>query len=490
MNPDIIIIGGGMGGLTAGALFASDRKSVLLLEASHVVGGCSSSYSRKGHVYESGATTLIGFDAHQPLARLESMTGVRIPRERLDPSMTVHLAGRRIIRHEKRKPWIAEAVRHFGQAQEQERFWNAALDTADAVWELSERNPYFPPSTFRDALSLLRNHPAHALRLRYAFQSVADVMRDHGLTDPLFRRFVDEQLLISAQSTADQVPFLFGAPALCYTNTGNFVVPGGMIRMAETLSEHIESMQGIVKTKHRAVSIEQIEGGFRVTAANGTSFEAPVLVSNIPVWNMPDLLTGDAKRRYEALSKRYDDAWGAVTMGLVTDDPYAADLTLHHQIHVAEALPVTGSASVFVSFSPRGDLTRAPEGRRVLAVSTHTPTAPWFEDPTRYEDRKSEVADAILQSLTSSLPGFADATLLQSQSATPVSWEQWVYRKYGRVGGLPQSMGRMLWDWPPMTGILPGLYHCGDTTYPGQGIPGVALSGIHVYLRVKRTHFQ
>lgn len=489
MNPDIIIIGGGMGGLTAGALFASDRKKVLLLEAAHVVGGCSSSYTRKGHVFETGATTLIGFDEHQPLARLESMTGVRIPRVRLDPSMTVHLDGRQIIRHEDRNRWMAEAVRHFGQAEEQARFWRTALDTADAVWQMSERNPYFPPSNWRDAASLLRNHPKHALQLRFAVRSVEDVMRAHGLTDPRFRRFVDEQLLISAQSTADHVPFLFGAPALCYTNTGNFVVPGGMIRMAETLSAHIESLDGVVKTKQRVIAIERSGDLFTVTASNGKTYQAPVVVSNIPVWNMADLLAGEAKRRYEMLSARYDDAWGAVTMGIVTNDPYPDDLTLHHQVHTPQPLPVTGSGSVFVSFSPRGDTGRAPEGRRVLAVSTHTPTGPWFQDEAAYDARKAEVADAILDAMRAAVPGFRDAAILQAQTATPVSWEQWVYRKYGRVGGIPQSMGRMLWDWPPMTGPVPGLYHCGDTTYPGQGIPGVALSGIHVYLRVKRTHF-
>jgi|AntRauTorckE6833_2_1112554.scaffolds.fasta_scaffold95481_2 phytoene dehydrogenase-like protein len=29
-----------------------------------------------------------------------------------------------------------------------------------------------------------------------------------------------------------------------------------------------------------------------------------------------------------------------------------------------------------------------------------------------------------------------------------------------------------------------GIYLCGDTVFPGQGIPGVTLSGINVYLRV------
>ena len=51
-----------MGGMSAGAMLANDGYKVLILEAAAVPGGCSSSYYRKGFTFESGATTLIGFD--------------------------------------------------------------------------------------------------------------------------------------------------------------------------------------------------------------------------------------------------------------------------------------------------------------------------------------------------------------------------------------------------------------------------------------------
>ncbi len=72
-------------------------------------------------------------------------------------------------------------------------------------------------------------------------------------------------------------------------------------------------------------------------------------------------------------------------------------------------------------------------------------------------------------------------------SSSPVTWQNWVYRKKGRVGGIPQSMLRSLLDWTPAQTPFNGLFLCGDTVFPGQGIPGVTLSGINVYLRVKKT---
>lgn len=64
--------------------------------------------------------------------------------------------------------------------------------------------------------------------------------------------------------------------------------------------------------------------------------------------------------------------------------------------------------------------------------------------------------------------------------------ESWVYRFKGRVGGIPQSMQRSLLNWPKSITPFKGFYLCGDTVYPGQGIPGVTLGGINVYYRLEK----
>jgi len=44
-------------------------------------------------------------------------------------------------------------------------------------------------------------------------------------------------------------------------------------------------------------------------------------------------------------------------------------------------------------------------------------------------------------------------------------------------------MQRSVLDWSPAVTPFRGLFMCGDTVYPGQGIPGVTLSGINVYYK-------
>lgn len=487
---DVIVVGAGMGGLTTAALLANDGHRVLVLEAAHVTGGCSSSFKRKGYIFESGATTLTGFDEHQPLRALESMTGLRIPRERIDPGMSVWMDGKRILKHENREAWIEEAAHVFGEGAAQRKFWQKAFEVSDVVWKAAHNNPFFPPKGLSDWMKLaVNNHPFDAAVLPFARKSTKDVIASYGITNPAFERFVDEQLLITAQSFARDTPFLFAAPALCYTNYANFYVPGGLLEMAKTVERFIVDKGGVVMT-HRAVTEIKEAGSdaFEVFTSKGDRFTSRQVVSNVPVWNMAGLTSGWIRDQFENLARRYERAWGAFTMNVATTDAYPEDLTLHHQIHVdlPEGLPHTGSRSIFVSLSKRGDIVRAPEGERVMNVSCHAEPDYWFGLNGDYEAARAAVQDAILEQMRRHLPGFAESELIVSYPATPVTWEKWVHRSKGRVGGLPQSMERSILDWPDAATHVDGLWMCGDTVYPGQGIPGVTLSGINVYYRIKQ----
>ena len=486
---DFIIIGAGMGGLTAASLLSRDGYSVLVLEASHVPGGCSSSYYRKGYIFESGATTLIGFDRNQPLRLLEEELGIKLPKELLRPSMTVHMNEQKIIRWQDGEEWIREAANLFGEEKSQESFWNKAFRVSEAVWKASSRNHYFPPRKASEYLRLLQNDLTDAWILPYAFRSVKEVAVNEGITNPDFYRFLDEQLIISAQSVSNDTPFLFGAPAATYTNYSNYYVPGGLIEMVDTLRKSIENSGGRLLTRRKAVNVDRQNDFYEVYASNGEKYRSRNIISNIPVWNMKEITAGKMQDYFNKESARYDWAWGAFTMGIATDDVYPDDMTLHHQVHVNpdEKTGLLDSGSVFVSFSNRGDTQRAPEGERVLNVSTHTIPEFWFNLNGDYDRLKESYQEEVLNLLRKKLPGFSNADLKLVFSATPVTWKNWIYRKKGRVGGIPQSMGRSLMDWTPAETPFEGLYLCGDTVFPGQGIPGVTLSGINVYLRAKNN---
>ena len=487
---DAIIIGSGMGGMSAGALLANDGYKVLILEAALHPGGCSSSYPRKGYVFESGATTLVGFDEHQPLRILEEKTGIDIPRVELNPPMKVWIDNEPVVRYKDLDKWINESVRVFGNEGGQRKFWKLAKKISDIVWRVSSANPWFPPQNGSDWINLFsKNNPFDAWVLKYAFKSVQEVAESFEINSPKFLRFLDEQLMITAQSKSGDTPFLFGAAGLTYTNYSNYYVPGGLIKMINKIKEFIESKGGKLHTKEGVNIVEKNETGFLISTAKGKKYEAPIVISNIPIWNMKDICSGDMQEYFRNESDQFNEAWGAITMGIAVKDTFPEDLGIHHQLHLGSkgTVPFTESESIFVSMSKKGDTDRAPEGMRTLNVSCHASPDTWFAMNGEYDRNKEKVHEFIIQSLNEKLPGFSETEIDVADTATPVSWENWVSRKKGRVGGIPQSMARSLLNWTPNKTPFEGLYMVGDTTYPGQGIPGVTLSGINVYYRVRKN---
>lgn len=61
MHESVIVVGGGIGGLTAGALL-SDTHDVTVFEASNEWGGSAGKFSRSDFLFPVGATLGMGFE--------------------------------------------------------------------------------------------------------------------------------------------------------------------------------------------------------------------------------------------------------------------------------------------------------------------------------------------------------------------------------------------------------------------------------------------
>ena len=66
MKPDVIIIGSGIGGLTAGALLAKYGQKVLVCESHSIAGGAAHSFSRQGFHFDSGPSFYCGLGNQKP----------------------------------------------------------------------------------------------------------------------------------------------------------------------------------------------------------------------------------------------------------------------------------------------------------------------------------------------------------------------------------------------------------------------------------------
>lgn len=490
---DLIVIGSGIGGLTAGAMVARHKKKVLVLEANYLPGGCCSSYPRKGYIFESGATTLMGFDENQPLNLLVRALGLAVVKKELDPGMTVWMDGKKILRPKNFEAWLQESEKHFGKIPGLEKFWKLSWKLSNLVWKVAGTNLRFPPQSLKDLVYIaLQNDPADALYLRYAFISTLQMLKKFNLhTNTQLIRFLDEQLMISAQNTTEHTPFLFAAPALSYTHYSNYYLPGGMISLPKALYRELRWRGSELKLRKKVTSVRKRKDHiWEVRDEKGNIYYSRKLLSNIPVWNLPDITEGKLQSWTQKESEKYTHFWGAFTMGIVCKDIFPEDLTLHHQIILPEGdtIPFCGAKSIFISLSDRGDTIRCPDGQRVLSISTHAENpGEWFNIPEEYDQRKEQVSNYILQKLEAILPGFDKNTIVYQIASTPLSWHTWTSRHMGTVGGIPQHMSHPVFTMSGSVSPDKDFFRCGDTVYPGQGIPGVALGGIIAAERIVKS---
>jgi len=479
----VAVIGAGMAGLSAAALLARDGAAVTVYERNWMTGGCSSTYSRKGYRFETGATTLVGLDQGMPLAVLLHSLGIELEAERLELPMQVHMDGAVINRYNHLEQWIQEAEMHFGP-HNQAGFWQECMRVAEQVWAVSTRQLTFPPQNLTDLCGMARRVQVRQLALLPpVLNSMYALLRRHNLhNNRHFIRFIDEQLLITAQNTHKGVNGAFGCTALAYTLFGNYYLNGGMSTLVDKMADYIRVKGGQIILRHAVSELVPEHHGWRIIGENeGSEAEHhDAIVSAIPINNLVELLPKQHPKTHQ-LSRRCftsDQLYSAFQLG-VGYIPKTSLQSIHHQIHLTRPLPELGSRSIFVSLHPETDASRAPAGRATASISTH-----WPNPGHLWVDSFEAIIESILKEVEQA--GIIERSKIDYlHDSGPRSWEKWTGRKWGFVGGYPQQTNIPPWKMQGARSGFAGLYLCGDSTYPGQGIPGAVLSGMIAHNKLK-----
>ncbi len=481
-TPKIVIIGAGIGGLATGAGLARAGADVTVLEAHTAPGGCAGTFFHQGYRFDAGATLAGGFYPGGPMDMVANIAGIDSwPAHPAEPSMVVHLPDQtRINRYGDERRW-EEYERAFGEKSF--AFWQWQETTADSLWELALRLPAWPPQSPGQLIDLAAqasgwltsNWLRHA-RPALVLDTFSTVSRHLKNQSKNLQLFVDAQLLISAQTTSQNANSLYGASALDLPRRGVAHLEGGMEAVANSLVAAIRSNGGKVLFRKEATRIS-IQGGKPqgVEARRGEFFLADIVVANLPPANIQRLL-GRAIPSAEPPDPK--KGWGAYMVYAGVDESVIpADTPLHHQIIRGE--PFGETNTVFLSISPAWDQSRAPKGKRAITLSTHSDLRPWWKtfhgDPARYEELKDAYKENMMSAAEEIFSGIQSATRLVLPG-TPVTFERFTRRAWGWVGGYPQT--NLLRVHKPM--IAEGIWMVGDSIFPGQSMPAVALGGLRV----------
>ena len=489
----VVVIGAGIGGLTAGALLAHRGYSVLMLEQALVPGGCASTFKRQGFTFDVGATQVAGLEPggihHRIFAELE----IDLPAATdCDPACAVYLPGETepISVWRDSEKWQAERQRQFPGS---EPFWQLLAGLFRYSWAFQGRDPVLPPRSAWDLLQLVKAvRPDTLLTLPYTFSTVGDALRGFRLEgDRRLKTFLDMQLKLYSQVDTDETALLYAATALAVSQAphGLFHLQGSMQALSDRLVAAFERDGGKLLLRHTVKQIHTQKGrvtGITIRNQKGEMWTEPAdqVVANVTVQNLMQLLGDQAPKGYQQRVEKLPPSSGAFVIYLGVDQSaIPADCPPHLQFLYDYGGEIAENNSLFVSVSKPGD-GRAPEGKATIIASSFTDTRQWWDDD--YDRLKQRYTDEAIARLSQFFT-LNDHTIQLIEAGTPRTFAKYTGRDRGIVGGIGQRIPTFgPFGFANRTPIN-RLWLVGDSTHPGEGTAGVSYSALTVVRQIENT---
>ena len=489
----VVVIGAGIGGITAGALLARRGYRVLVLDQALVPGGCASTFKRKGFTFDVGATQVAGLEPGGIHHRIFSELEINLPEATpCDPANAVYLPGEtepiNVWRDGER--WQRERQRQFPGS---EPFWQLLATLFRASWAFQGRDPVLPPRSLWDLWQLTKAvRPGTLITLPYTFLTVGDALRGYGLgNDQRLRTFLDLQLKLYSQVDAEETALLYAATALSVSQLpqGLFHLQGSMQVLSDRLVLAFQRDGGQLLMRHTVEHIQVKDGkATGVVIRNQKTGEvwtepAEHVVANVTVQNLVQLLGLNAPKGYQHRVEKLPQANGAFVVYLGVDESaIPPECPPHLQFLYNADGPIGENNSLFVSVSHPGD-GRAPTGQATIIASSFVDPLAWWQckDYDAMKRKYTEKAIARLGQFFHLTPD----TIRHQEAATPRTFARYTARDQGVVGGIGQRIPTFgPFGFANRTPVK-HLWLVGDSTHPGEGTAGVSYSALTVVRQIE-----
>lgn len=498
MQWDAIVIGSGMGGLTAAAALARCDQRVLVLEQHFVLGGMTQTFEREGFRFATGLHYIGGVGPRPggagSFGRLLDWLGDGTLKFAPLPTHfdTVRL-------RDPSQPG-GEFVFSFG-APESDNIARLKALFPDEATGLEAYARDFKQAT-RAARQMFALHglpkPVAALMswfkggaLRKAAQrTLAQALA--GIKSPTLR-----QLLASRGGdyglAPTEAPLMLHATVMGSYTHGAWYPVGGPQRFAESLGATVRAAGGELRTSATVARIEMARGrACGVRLQSGSVERAPVIVSAMGAPNTARALPHDAAPGWQAEIARLTPSgtYVALFLGFSGDIRTAGIDGANHWIYESDVGPdaldwndptETDAPSLFVSFGSVNDPAHTGGFTAELlapcdwAVFERWKDSRLGERPEDYEATKSWIEERLLAQFKRLFPALAGRVVFH-ELATPLSHAAYANAPQGAMYGLRMSAERLLDAALHVRTPVPGLFLAGQDV-ASLGIQGAAMGG-------------
>ena len=482
MSKSVIIIGAGLGGLSAAIRLAASGFDVSVLEKNETVGGKVNFVEANGYKFDTGASLLtmrhvledlfefagkrledfLEIVACEPICRYFWTDGAR-----LDASADLEKTSREI---EKISPRDVENFQKY--LRDARRKFDVAEKTFLAH-SLNDLPKLLRPKYLKDLLVISSTQTLDAHNRKY-FQSPK--------LQQLFNRFAtyNGSSPYKTPATFSLLPFVEFGLGAWYVRGGIYQIPKVLEKLARELNVKIETncaVEKIVIERGNARGVQLENGEIRqsdfvvsnadaietyrhlIEKENRKSFSDKKLNRIEPSSSGFVLLLG-ARKKFETLAHH----------NIFFSDDYRAEFDA-----LFDELKPAQNPTIYVCATSRTEATQAPEGCENLFVLVN---APYTSDKIDWAKEARPYRDLIIKKLENfGLDGLNESIEFE-QIITPADFERKYAANKGSIYGVSSNGIFSAFMRPPNKARdIENLYFTGGATHPGGGIPLVLLSG-------------
>jgi len=483
MTHEVVVVGGGIGGLTLSALLAARGVDVCLIERQSGPGGCVAGFEKFGYTFDPGVGLYPLWQAGEIHDQVFSELPVAAPEVfPAEPAYLVRLPDQSEVQiTASTDQFEATLLATFPECADRAvAFYRESAAVSESLRGALRRVPDLQAAGSMKQIYALLPDIAGAGRIIKA--------RNHTTLDHLqgtsfrFRRFIDAQLQLMAQAGSRECEYLYSTLALNIPRRGNFSIRGGAPALAEKLADSIKASGGRIRFDTTALRLAYDAAGqaVGVDLLSGERVSASkAIVSNLTLWDTYGKLIG-LNHTPSEIRKSLNNlrTWGVYLLYLGMSETAASRIPNNHILAVTDwehdGKSDPEEAQFMFAAAPAADK-RAPGGMRAVTMLAFSDVDQWFsfqENEEQNEEKDQSQLALWWRRLHQAMPELGgDIEVIDT--ATPRTTYDLTRRKLGMVGGLPRTGVAFDLNIMDCRTSIPNVFKVGDTSSLGGGIAAV-----------------